>query len=317
MLKLERCPKEVVNKDGKHGDWFEIYGETEPTLSSGAGAPAAAGDLYEYCWALGYSKGNFSKLEPKSGPLRRLRRERQRLRRWRRRRDGTTKRAPRWSDEIAARVSLYFPADCNWRVSEILATVKHLSPVEQERSWREEFTKDFNAIEPVIGAAGKLAADATGMPELGSVAEAVGRLKLTSVPQAIGTMWFVRKVNLVDEERSNCLFHGIEWQLSLGLLEQLGTRVAGTLLVSFTSVQLGSEKTGKGEMLADARMYYDRAGDGGQLLNVEKIRLCLEPKQPEPKQPEPKQPAEHTIRVFLEKDPNFRDTIDEAHGRDI
>ena len=295
MRRLARYPeKEKVPKDDKkQHDWFEVYGEIEPTLSSGTGTPTAAGGLYEYCWGLGYSEKLFESRfkELASGDQGKL----QRL---------LPSRSP---DNAAARVRLYFPADCNWRVSEILATVKHLSPVQQERNWREEFAKDFTAIEPVIGAAGKVAADATGMPELGSVAEAVSRLKLTSVPQATGTMWFVRKV---DKIHSGSLFHGIEWQLSVGLLKQLGFRVAGGLLVSFASVQPG---TTKGEMLAYAEMNY---GDKGAqedwcLINKDPLKLCLEPKEPE--RPEPKQPIEGTIRVRLTMDPDSRDVKSEAH----
>jgi hypothetical protein len=108
--------------------------------------------------------------------------------------------------------------------------------VQDERTWGEELARDFTAMQPVIGVAGQVAADATGMPELGSVAEAVSRLKVTSVPPAQGAEWFVRKVDTVNGEQ---LFHGIEWQLSQGLLNQLGSRVAGGLLVSFTSVEAG------------------------------------------------------------------------------
>jgi hypothetical protein len=167
--------------------------------------------------------------------------------------------------------------------------------VQREWSWREELAKDFDAIEPVIGITGKVAADATGVPELRSVAEAVSRLKLTSVPQAAGAEWFVRKVDLVRSEK---LFHGIEWQLSLGLLRQLGTRVTGGLLVSFAGVQPGAEK---GDMLAYATMYYDDAGQAGSLLNEQPLDLHIEPKPPEPKQP-----VDQKIRVFLTIDPDFQ-----------
>jgi hypothetical protein len=257
---------EKVTQDSKqpHTDWFELYGETEPILSSDA--HAATGALYEYCWALGYSEKLFTKLH-KVGWLQQLRRRLP----LRRRDDG--KSPPHWSAYPAAHVFLYFPADCDWRVSEIVATIKHLSPVQQERNWREEFAKDFTAIEPVIGAAGKVAADATGMPELGSVAEAISRLKLTSVPQTTGAMWFVRRVDDIQSER---LFYGIEWELSLGLLEQLGNRVTGGLLVSFTGVQPGVKE---GELVARAEMHYDvDTAKNGHLPDEGVLKLCLKPK---------------------------------------
>ena len=300
MIRIVRYPEKVTVEDGKdrHMDWFEVYGETEPVLSSGTGKPVADGGLYEYRWALGYSEGKFSESWGKLGSEELFSEARDKVglsqRKGLRRRDDDSKHPPRLSDKAAARVSFYFPAGCNWRVSEILATVKHLSPVEQERNWREEFAKDFTAIEPVIGAAGKAAAVATGMPELGSVAEAVSRLKLTSVPQAAGTMWFVRKVDRVE---SGSLFFGIEWQLSLGLLKQLGSRVTGGLLVSFASVQPGATK---GEMLAYAAMDYEpeRAGNVWvpTKINNDPLKLCLEPKYPESKQLEAQQAVEARIK---------------------
>jgi hypothetical protein len=232
MLKLTRFPERAEDaykrEEGRAG-WLEVYGETEPTASSVAGTPPAKGaGLYEYQWSLGYL-APLSSHPPHGRSLLR---------------GGRAEDGQQDSDRLAdpaAHVYLYFAADCSWRVSEVLATVKHLAPVQDERTWGEELAKDFTAIQPVIGAAGQIAGDATGMPELGSMAATVSRLKLTSVPPTQSSEWFVRKVDMV---RNDHLFHGIEWQLSLNLLNQLGSRVTGGLLVFFANVETeGAEQT--------------------------------------------------------------------------
>jgi hypothetical protein len=58
MLKLARAPAQAkdiyVPEEGRIG-WLEIYGETEPEVSSADGKPPAQGaGLYEYRWSLGY-----------------------------------------------------------------------------------------------------------------------------------------------------------------------------------------------------------------------------------------------------------------------
>jgi hypothetical protein len=243
MLKLTRSPKLAEDaykpEEGRAG-WLEVYGETEPTVSSGAGTPPAKGaGLYEYRWALGY-------WPPSSHPLH----GRSLLR------GGHADDGEQDSDRLAdpaVHVYLFFTADCNWRVSEVLATVKHLAPVQDERTWCEELAKDFAAIQPVLGAAGQVAADATGMPELGSIAETVSRLKFTSVPPTQGAEWFVRRVDLVRNEH---LLHGIEWHLSQGLLSQLGSRVSGGLTcIGWAPQAIRVELLGRGGLVAGVRHY--------------------------------------------------------------
>jgi hypothetical protein len=244
MLKLTRSPEQADDayKPG-HAGWLEIYGETEPTASSEDTTPPAKGpDLYEYRWAIGYLAPPSAHPPHGSGFLR----------------GGHADHGAQDTDRLAdpaAHVYLYFAADSNWRVSEILATVKHLAPVQAEQTWREELAKDFTAIEPVIGVAGQVAADASGMPELGSITQAVSRLKFTSVPPTQSAEWFVRKIDTVNDHH---LFLGIEWQLSQGLLSQLGSRVTGGLLVSFASIEAeGAPQSDPSQgLLAKAVLHY-------------------------------------------------------------
>ena len=247
MLKLTRFPEraeDVYKREEGRAGWLEVYGETEPTAISVAGAPPAKGadHLYEYIWSLGY-------LAPPSSHPPHGRRFL---------RGGHAEDGQQYSDRLAdpaAHVYLYFAADSGWRVSEVLATVKHLAPVQDERTWGEELAKDFTAIQPLLGAAGQIAGDATGMPELGSIAATVGRLKLTSVPPTQSSEWFVRKVDMV---RNGHLFYGIEWQLSLNLLNQLGSRVTGGLLVRFANVETeGAEQADPSRgLLAKTVLHY-------------------------------------------------------------
>src|ERR1700759_5080833 len=102
MLELDRCPKKAEDAD-KRGEerygWFEVYGEIEPMVGSRAGTPPAKGaGLYEDQWSRGYR-----------APL-----------------------SARSTKGPGAHIYLYFAADCSWRMSEVLATVKHLAPVKEE-----------------------------------------------------------------------------------------------------------------------------------------------------------------------------------------
>jgi len=244
MLELDRWAG--MHSELKHELWLEIYGDNRPKLGWGAdptpkqqnepdSASAKAHDLYEYRWGFGYPAPSSSR-HPRKLRLPQAEEDFSHL------------------SDPAAHVYLYFSANGNWRVSETLATVKHLSPVREERTLREELVSDFNALEPAIGALGDVAAEATGMPELGSIAQTVSHLKLTSVPQTPSSQWFVRRVDWIEspdegEQASDegeqadrnqediKVFHGIEWELSLNLMEQLGRRVTGGLLVSFASVR--------------------------------------------------------------------------------
>jgi hypothetical protein len=78
-----------------------------------------------------------------------------------------------------------------------------------------------------------VAADAVALPQVGEVAKAVASLKLSSVPQTQSSRWFVKKVDIVH---GHIPFFGIEWELPPDLLIELGSRVSGSLLVSFASV---------------------------------------------------------------------------------
>src|SRR5690349_750939 len=128
MLKLIRSAiraEDAFKREEEKAGWLEIYGETEPTVSSGTGTPSEKGaGLYEYRWGMGHLAPLPLSSNPPQG----------RSLRWSGHADGGQQGSGRFADP-AAHVYLLFAADCNWRVSELLATVKHLAPVQDERTW--------------------------------------------------------------------------------------------------------------------------------------------------------------------------------------
>jgi hypothetical protein len=66
------------------------------------------------------------------------------------------------------------------------------------------------------------------------------------------------------------LFHGIEWQLSLSLLNQLGSRVTGGLLVSFASVEARDIEPVDPSpgLLAKAVLHYVRSGESIEDVSI-------------------------------------------------
>jgi hypothetical protein len=100
------------------------------------------------------------------------------------------------------------------------------------------------------------------------------------VAQVFGTHRFVRRI---DRVWSKSLFHGIEWELSLGLLLQLGTRVTGGLLASFASAggDSGNCDHSRG-LLAQAVMHYNAHCNQDVWLppEDEPLELTLEPIPP-------------------------------------
>lgn len=191
--------------------WLEVVG---PRLSrSDEAAETDSSHLYEYGWTLGFRISAVPREREGSHSLRRLR------------------EVPP-GHATAVHVRLLFPLWPDRFVSAHAATVKHLSPVEKEDEWRERLAKDWDNLAPVVGVAGTVAADVTGLAPIGSVAKAVASLRATSVPQTPDALWFVRAVNHLVDGR---LHHGVEWEIPRALLAEVGTQISGSLLVSMTA----------------------------------------------------------------------------------
>lgn len=205
MKMLAQTWGQVNSGDSRHS-FLELVGERTPienviTTGPGISDPEY---LYEYQWTLSYP-------HPKSphrlGPS-----------------DHTT---------AGATVQMLFPFGTGWRVTEHVATIKHFSPLEVEDALRQKLARDWTEIAPVLASAGKVAADVTGVPQIGRVAQEVARLKATSIPQTDESHWFLKAVH---GEIAQTSYQGFEWELSRGLLRSCGTRISGSLLVSFSNV---------------------------------------------------------------------------------
>jgi hypothetical protein len=227
-------PPDLSTWDG-HGEspfYFEVFGETSPTLDTayaevvpaGAAADADAAAqstssaaVYEYWWTIGHpgQRTEHPLLERLVGG------------------DDLWGRLP----DPAAHVYLFFPMGGNWRVKEMAATVKYMSPVPDERTFLTEAAKDWQSIEPFVDGATKLASAAepvvgSAAAESGKVLSAVAQLKLTSVPAVKGFEWSAAKVAFGNRDHGG-VAQGVMWTLPPAMFKQLGGRLTGSLAVSF------------------------------------------------------------------------------------
>lgn len=220
---------------------FEVGGEVEPEVAIET-ATSATPKAYEYTWTLANSG-----FRVRSG-----------THWWNR--DGED--APLWdklAESPAARIYLDFPTTSGWRVQEIAATVKYLSPIRVHEGWRDEVSK-------VLAATGPLATDAAGVAKLlpgGSTAanwlDVVAKLQVQGVPPSSHFDWSVEKVAVPGRtSQASGRLDGVLFNIPRSMFELLGGRVTGSVAVSF--VQTGDELRA-GELLAHACI---RADDGAE-----------------------------------------------------
>src|SRR3984885_14988605 len=137
-------PEPLSDWDGKDAAqpfYLEVFGETTPTIDTayaevipagaadGSAERCASAPVYEYWWTIGHPghpghRGGL--LEKIAGP-----------------KDLWERLA-----DPAARIYLYFPLGGGWRVKELTATVKYMSPVAHEESFIEKAAQDFQTIQP-------------------------------------------------------------------------------------------------------------------------------------------------------------------------
>jgi len=141
----------------------------------------------------------------------------------------------------AARVYMFFPVSGGWRIKELTATVKYLSPVPKQQSLWEKAAQEWQVLSPIVQDASTLA-DAIG-PEVGvpvqgaaKTLDALAKLKITSLPQSEGFNWSVGKVTFghqdTDPKRSGVM-QGVVWELPKAMFTELGGRLTGSLAVTF------------------------------------------------------------------------------------
>jgi hypothetical protein len=232
MIEVVSHPSDLATWDqDEHPFYFEVYGETEPLLDmtyaevlppgGDAGQAVAASAIYEYWWTLGHSG-----TAPEHHHL------------WPERKADK----PVWKklDDTAARVYLYFPIHGGWRIKELVATVKYLSPVADQKSWSEAAADEWTKFQPLMADAGTLASKLGVVPGIGTAAagaapilSTLAKLKVGSVPQGVkGFEWSVAKVTF-GSKREHGVMQGVMWTLPKEMFELLGGRLTGSVAVSF------------------------------------------------------------------------------------
>jgi hypothetical protein len=209
--------------------YLEVFGETEPTVdlnyaevlppTDTTAQSIAASPIYEYWWTVGhpgYRKEHHHFLHPRSTVL--------------------------WDnlDDVAAHVFLYFPINAGWRIKELIATVKYLSPNQSQKTLSEKAGADWQKMSPYIADAASISSLLSPLPVVGAgaaaaapVLSALSKLQIGSVPStADGFEWYVDKVTTAGEEKRGVM-QGVMWSIPKTMFESLGGRLTGSLAVSF------------------------------------------------------------------------------------
>lgn len=283
MIEVVSHPADLADWDpDDHPFYFEVYGEAEPVLDmtyaevvppgSAELATVATTPIYEYWWTLGHGGS-----APEHHHL------------W----PGHKKAEPIWEklEDTAARVYLYFPISAGWRMKELVATVKYLSPVANQKSWSDEAGQEWAKIQPLVQGAGTLASTLAPIPGVGTVAagaapilSTLAKLQIGSVPQGVkGFEWSAGKVTF-GSKRLHGVMQGIMWTLPKEMFKLLGGRLTGSVAISFIPSRQQSDTTNvwrpeSAPMLGHAVVY---AGDQTKWVpgSSEFVKLMLTPRDP-------------------------------------
>jgi hypothetical protein len=238
-IEVVSWPKDLRTWDEKEQRYyFELSGETRPQvdprlaeLLGGADSKEAV-PVYVYSWTIGH--GGFRQ-KPRR-PLDRLRPP-----------DGFWNNLQ--DDPYAARVYVYFPVDCGWRVSELAATVNYMTPVDHQASFAERAAKDWQTLQPLVDDAAKLATSLVpaGAAVSGSarMLGALAQMKINSVPQVGEFQWAAGKVTFGHPGRG--VMAGVEWALPKSMFRELGGRLTGSLAVRFAPMRQQADVVGPEE----------------------------------------------------------------------
>lgn len=211
--------------------YLEVFGEAEPKLDMNYAETVPAGGqdaqtsqatpIYEYWWTIGHGG---------HGPVHRHLF------------DGR-KKDQLWGklDDVAARVYLYFPISGGWRAKELVATVKYLSPVSDQKNWTAQAAEDWQKAEPLLAGAGQVASSLGAVVPIAAgaapVLSALSKLQIGSVPQGVkGFNWYVEKVTF-GPGTDHGVMQGVVWALPKPMFELLGGRLTGSLALSFIPSQ--------------------------------------------------------------------------------
>ena len=225
-------PEDLGDWDGKDAAapfYFEVFGETSPLLDTayaevvprdtgdGAGQPARSAPVYEYWWTIGHPghrPEHAGFLERLAGP------------------NDLWERLP----NPAARIYFFFPMGGGWRVKELAATVKYMSPVAHEDSFMEKAAQGWQTIQPLVDGASKLAGVAgpiagTAAAQSAKILGAMAQLKLSTVPTVKGFEWSAGKVAFGNKDHGG-VAQGVMWTLPPSMFQELGGRLTGSLALT-------------------------------------------------------------------------------------
>lgn len=228
--------------------YLELFGDTSPVFDTqfaevikpgpvdSAAQTVAVAPIYEYWWTLGHP-GH----APETGHL------------WDTIVGGESKSIwerlkPR--DGIAARVYLFFPRSGGWRIKELAATTKYLTPFTEEHTWEEAIAQGWKNLQSPVSTAAGLAAAAAGGPlagmavksgvaDAGKLLGALAKLQINNVPQATGFEWSVGKVTFGSHLG---VMQGVMWSLPEQMFAQLGGRLTGSLALSVIPAPIQQEE---------------------------------------------------------------------------
>lgn len=226
MIEVVTWPKLSDEWDDENTPYFELYGETAPFVdmnyahvlpvgpADGSPENTAAVPIYEYWWTIGHSGARYL--------------------------------AKNWSQlrDPAATISLYFPIDKGWRIQECAATVKYLSPVQEQASWWNKAAEGWKRAAPLLNDMSTIAnfVPVPAFKGAASTLAAIARLQINSVPQVEGFEWSVSKITH-KREMGPGYMQGIKWTLPKKMLLELGDRLTGSVAVSFISSQVQQAET--------------------------------------------------------------------------
>lgn len=194
-------------------------------------------------------------------------------------------------EDHAAAVSVFFPTDSGWRVNEVAAAVKYMSPVPHDPTLAERASGALTTVEPLLQDASKLVS--LVQPAVGGVAskaaqtlDVLAQMKINQVPQVGGYAWAVSKVTTVSE--SGGVAHGIRWTLPKLMFRELGGRITGTVAVSFVPVTRQGEPQQEAQT-GQIRAHASISPHGGQQIWVPSksnfVELDVTPVRPASNEP--------------------------------
>jgi hypothetical protein len=218
MIEVASYPSDLKTWDPENDRFYlELFGETNPLLNDkyaevvpagpidGAVQSSQPAPVYEYWWTIGH--------------------------------------LGYWGDSFwghlqdpAARVYMYFPAWGGWRIKEVVAAVKYLSPTAEQQSMWNAAARDWQTLQPIVADASQLAGalgpgPGTAAGGAASLLSTIAKLKINSVPQTAGFPWSVGKVAYLRPDAG--VMQGITWTLPKKMFTVLGGRLTGSIALSF------------------------------------------------------------------------------------